>query len=289
MIIAQISDTHIALDTRGADQRIRDFEATIADVNALDPAPDVILHTGDIVHNGRPEEYAEAARIIGKAHRPVYVIPGNKDHRANLRAAFAPRGYLDPSAEFVEYAVEDYPVRLIAVDTLNPGSNKGAFCPARAKRLIELIDAETTKPIAAFMHHPPFEVPVGPDALNFETPEMMARLRQALQYSGRIVAVFSGHVHRGTAGYVGNIRATVVPCVATRLRKGDYPAHLRSCPVYHVHRFYPLRGFATETRIVETPGASTGRVMPTGLPAAITELEEPYHTKLLERFDGAIR
>lgn len=256
MIIAQISDTHIALDTPDADRRILDFEATIADVNALDPAPDVIFHTGDIVHNGQSEEYAEAVRILDKAHRPVYVIPGNKDHRANLHAAFASRGYLDPNCEFIEYAVEDYPVRLIAVDTLNTHSNKGDFCPARAKRLIELIDAETTRPIAAFAHHPPFEVPVGPDALNFETPEMMARLRQALQRSGRVVSVFSGHVHRGTAGCVGNIRATVVPCVATTLRKGDYPAYLRSCPIYHVHRFDPLRGFATESRIVENDGSA---------------------------------
>ncbi len=61
MIIAQISDTHIALDTPDAERRLRDFERTIADINALDPAPDVIVHTGDIVHNGRPDEYAEAA------------------------------------------------------------------------------------------------------------------------------------------------------------------------------------------------------------------------------------
>ena len=33
MIIAQISDTHIALDTPDAQQRIQDFELTIADIN----------------------------------------------------------------------------------------------------------------------------------------------------------------------------------------------------------------------------------------------------------------
>ena len=38
MIIAQISDTHIALDTPDADQRIRDFALTVADINRLDPA-----------------------------------------------------------------------------------------------------------------------------------------------------------------------------------------------------------------------------------------------------------
>jgi 3',5'-cyclic-AMP phosphodiesterase len=250
MIIAQISDTHIAWDTPDADQRLRDFERTIADINALDPAPDVIVHTGDIVHNGRPDEYAQAVAILAKARAPVYVIPGNKDERANLRAAFAARGYLSPGSEFIDYAVEDYPVRLIAVDTLNTGSNRGDFCPERARRLIDMLDAETTKPIAVFAHHPPFEVPVGPDPLNFETPEMMARLRQALQHSGRVVAVFSGHVHRGTAGHIGNIPATVMPSIATTLRKGEYPAHMKLRPVYHIHRFDPAWGFVTESRIV---------------------------------------
>jgi 3',5'-cyclic-AMP phosphodiesterase len=252
MIIAQISDTHIALDTPDADQRIRDFERTIADINALDPAPDVIVHTGDIVHNGRSDEYAEAAAILAKARAPVYVLAGNKDDRANLRTAFSARGYLSRDSEFIGYAVEDYPVRLIAVDTLSTASNKGDFCPERAKRLIDMIDAETTKPIAVFAHHPPFAVPVGPDPLNFETPEAMARLARALQHSGRVVAVFSGHVHRGTAGHVGSIPATVMPSVATTLRKGEYPADMKNRPVYHVLRFDPAWGLIVEARVVGT-------------------------------------
>ena len=260
MIIAQISDTHLALDTPDADQRIRDFARTIADINALDPAPDVIVHTGDIVHNGRPNEYAQAVAILAKASAPVYVLAGNKDDRANLRAAFSAGGYLVPDSEFIDYAIEEYPVRLIAVDTLSSGSNKGDFCPERVRRLIDLIDAETTKPIAVFAHHPPFKVAVGPDPINFETPEIMARLRQALQHSGRVVAVFSGHVHRAAEGHVGSIPATVVPCIATTLRKGEYPAHMKMRPVYHVHRFDPVWGFVTEARIVGAgPSAASTR------------------------------
>jgi 3',5'-cyclic-AMP phosphodiesterase len=252
MIIAQISDTHIALDTPDADHRLRDFERTLADINSLDPAPDVIFHTGDIVHNGRPHEYLEAARILAKAKPPVYVIPGNKDDRTNLRAAFSPCGYFEPSSDFIEYVVESYPVRLIAVDTLNTHSNKGAFSPGQAKRLIDFIDAESTKPIAVFTHHPPFYVQVGPDPLNFEKPDMMARLRQSLQHSGRVVAVISGHVHRGTAGHIGNIPAIVMPSIATTLRKGEYPSKMKARPVYHIYRFDSVWGFAAETRIVDT-------------------------------------
>ncbi len=231
MIIAQISDTHIALDTPDADQRIRDFERTIADINALDPAPDVIFHTGDVVHNGRPDEYAEAVRILepgqgaGLRHSRQQGRPGQP-----ARGLFASAAISTPDSDFIEYAVEDYPVRLIAVDTKNATSNKGDFCPERAKRLTDLIDAETTKPIAVFAHHPPFMVPVGPDPLNFETPEMMERLCQALQHSERVAAVFSGHVHRPAEGHVGRIPAVVVPCIATPLRKGEYPPRIKGRP-----------------------------------------------------------
>lgn len=252
MIIAQISDTHIALDTPDADQRIRDFASTIADINALEPAPDVIVHTGDIVHNGRQDEYALAAATLAGAHAPVYVMVGNKDNRANLREAFSACGYLAPNSDFVDYAIDDYPVRLIALDTLSSASNKGDFCRERVRNLIDLIDAETTKPIAVFTHHPPFEVTVGPDPLHFETRDIMSGLRRALQHSGRVVAVFSGHVHRAAAGHVESIPATVMPSIATTLRKGEYPTDMKKRPIYHVHRFDPVRGFATETRVVGT-------------------------------------
>jgi 3',5'-cyclic-AMP phosphodiesterase len=268
MIIAHISDTHLALDTPDAERRMRDFASTIADINALDPAADVIVHTGDIVHNGRQGEYAQAAALLAKARAPVYVLPGNKDDRANLRAAFSARGYLAPNSEFIDYAVEDYPVRLIALDTLKPGGNRGEFRPQQARRLIELIDAEPARPIAVFTHHPPFEVTVGPDRFHFETMESMARLRDALQHSGRVVAIFSGHVHRGTAGQVGRIPASVVPCIATTLRKGEYPAPMKTRPVYHLHRFDPAWGFATETRIVRTDSSAASERRTALTPAA---------------------
>jgi 3',5'-cyclic-AMP phosphodiesterase len=259
MIIAQISDTHIALDTPDADQRMRDFAITVADINALDQVPDVIVHTGDIVHNGRQDEYAQAVATLAKARAPVHVLAGNKDNRANLHAAFSARGYLAPDSDFIDYAIDDYPVRLIALDTMSSSSNKGDFCPERVRRLIDLIDAETTKPIAVFMHHPPFEVTVGPDRLHFETSEIMSRVRRALEHSGRVVAVFSGHVHRAAAGYVGSIPAAVMPCIATTLRRGEYPPHMKIRPVYQIHRFDPVWGFATETRVVgaEPSAAST--------------------------------
>jgi 3',5'-cyclic-AMP phosphodiesterase len=258
MIIAQISDTHINFDTPDSDQRIQDFELTIADINALDPRPDVIVHTGDIVHNGRGDEYAQSLTALAKARAPVYVVAGNRDDRVKLRETYSACGYFAAESDYIDYAIDHFPVRLIALDTLSSRSNKGDFCLRRARRLINLIDADITKPIAVFTHHPPFEVTVGSDRLHFETPEIMSRLRNALQHSEQVVGVFSGHVHRAAVGHVGRIPATVMPCIATTLRRGEYPAPMKLRPVYHIHRFDPVWGFATETRIVA--GAAAGGI-----------------------------
>jgi len=266
LIIAQISDTHLALDTPDAERRMRDFASTIADINALDPPADVIVHTGDIVHNGRQDEYAQARALLAKARAPVYVLPGNKDDRANLRAAFFARDC--PVSEFIDYAVEDFPVRLIALDTLKPGANRGDFRVQQARRLTELIDAEPHKPIAVFTHHPPFEVTVGPDRFHFETMESMLRLREALQHCERIIAVFCGHVHRAAAGQIGRTPASVVPCIATTLRKGDYPPPMKTRPVYHLHRFDPAWGFVTGSRIVGAERSAARGQKPASISAA---------------------
>ena len=113
-----------------------------------------------------------------------------------------------------------------------------------------MIDAETAKPIAVFAHHPPFVVPVGPDPIHFDPPDAMTRLAEALQHSDRIIALFSGHVHRPAEGRVGKVPAIVMPCIATTLRKGDYPAAMKTRPIYYLHRYEPAWGFITEARVV---------------------------------------
>lgn len=253
MIIAQISDTHIALDAPDAKRRLADLECTIAGINKLDPGPDAIVHTGDIVHNGQLNEYEQAQAILTTARAPVYALCGNKDDRTNLRATFSVGGYLASDFAYIQYSIDDYPVRLIGVDTQGSG-NKGSFCRERLEHLADLIEADVTeKPIAIFTHHPPFLVTEGPEAFHFESPDTMSMLRCELSRSGRVVAIFSGHVHRATFGSVESIPATVVPAIATTLRRGQYPPSLTGRPVYQVHRFNPLGGFATETRIAGKP------------------------------------
>ena len=251
MIIAQISDTHIATDLPDAEIRRSDLERVIADINRLDPLPDAIVHTGDITQHGRIEEYRIVEAALSKARMPFYLVPGNKDSRANLWAVFSPLGFLPADFPFLQYAIESHPVRILVLDTIANDSNKGDYCETRIRHLAALMDADPQRPIAAFTHHPPFEVMVGPESLHYKDLDALDRVRGALQHSKHVAGIFSGHVHRATRGFVGTIPASIVQCVATPLRKGEYPDRMRARPIYHVHRFEPGYGFASETRIVD--------------------------------------
>jgi 3',5'-cyclic-AMP phosphodiesterase len=57
---------------------------------------------------------------------PVFVIPGNHDARQPLREAFRADGYL-PADGHLRFAIEGYPLRLVALDTLVAGKHHGSL------------------------------------------------------------------------------------------------------------------------------------------------------------------
>ncbi|WP_242469881.1 metallophosphoesterase [Rhodospirillum rubrum] len=85
MLIAQTSDLHIrppgmlvggVVDTAAA------LEACVAHLQALPLRPDLLLITGDLTQQGRPEEYAHLRRLLAPLGLPLLVCPGNHDDRA---------------------------------------------------------------------------------------------------------------------------------------------------------------------------------------------------------------
>src|SRR6476620_6574356 len=133
MLIAQITDTHIRMPGRLAYGKVDTtgmLDACVAEFLALDPQPDLIVHTGDLVDFGLPEEYAQFKAIMAPLRAPLLAIPGNHDEREAMRAAFAHEDYL-PTQGFLHYAVERGPLRLIGLDTLVPGEGRGELCAER--------------------------------------------------------------------------------------------------------------------------------------------------------------
>src|SRR5271167_4323159 len=119
MIVIQLSDPHIVAPGELLYGRVDTAEflaRSVAEINRLDPLPDVAVITGDLVDHGDPAEYKRLRALLSPLAMPVVVIPRKHVAREPLRAAFAADGYL-PAKGFRQFTIEDYPVRLVALDT----------------------------------------------------------------------------------------------------------------------------------------------------------------------------
>lgn len=214
MLLAQISDMHVKAEGELLYRRIDTpgfLEQAVAHLNALDPRPDLVVATGDLVEGGKPEEYAHLKRLLAPLAMPVHLIPGNHDARDALREVFADHTYL-PADGFLQYAIEGLPVRLIALDTLVPGKGHGELCKERLDWL-EARLAESDRPTILFMHHPPFDCGISAfDGMRLMQGE--ARLAELVRRHGNVERVMCGHVHRPIQVRWAGTMASIAPSTA---------------------------------------------------------------------------
>jgi 3',5'-cyclic-AMP phosphodiesterase len=256
MLIAQISDMHIKppgellykrIDTAGF------LERAVAHVNALDPRPDVVLATGDLVDSGTVEEYALLRQLLAPLAMPVHLIPGNHDARDALRAVFADHAYL-PRDGFVQYAIDGLPVRLIALDTLVPGKGHGELCAERLDWL-EARLGESDAPTILFMHHPPFDCGID----FFDGMGLMQgrpRLAELVRRHGNVERVMCGHVHRPIQVRWAGTMASIAPSTAHQATldlRDKAPISMKmEPPGIALHLWRPGTGLVTHLSYVGT-------------------------------------
>ena len=85
MLIAQITDTHIKLPGKLAYRKVDTaamLKRCVQELLALEPQPDLVLLTGDLVDLGRPEEYEHLKSILAPIRQRIVAIPGNHDEAA---------------------------------------------------------------------------------------------------------------------------------------------------------------------------------------------------------------
>ena len=219
MIVAQITDTHLTADGFLHHIAVNDkLRAVIHRLNALTPSPDIILATGDLTADGKPEEYEQLREILGDARAPVYLIPGNHDDLAALRTHLPRHTYLPPDG-FAHYVVDDHPLALIGLDTTAPGTHRGEMCADRLAWLEARLEERRERPVLIFMHHPPFRSGIWwMDAIGLKGRRKLSGL---LRHYDNIERVVCGHLHRPIqtrwAGTVGSVAPSTAFFVALDL------------------------------------------------------------------------
>lgn len=251
MLIAQISDTHILSQESGqpaASLRADCLRRCVADIN--EQRPDAVVFTGDTTQHGSPEEYALLRELLAPLESPLYLVPGNRDDKKVLRAAFSDHPELPGTGDFLHYAVEHHSVRLVAIDSTAPGERKGRFCARRQDWLDAVLGEQPERPTLLFIHHPPFDVGdhyVG----GYRRPEEAAALADIVGRHPQVAALLCGHVHWPVEFRWAGTEARIMPSVAVDVRKGVDESEARGRPIYLLHRLPDEAGIVSEARMVD--------------------------------------
>jgi Icc protein len=250
--IAQISDLHIKRPGELAYQKVDTAAALarlVAQLNAMQPRPAVVVASGDLVDRGLPEEYVHLKRLLEPLALPLAVIPGNHDARAPLRAAFPEQPYADPDGA-LNLSITLEQLDLVLLDSSVPGEPHGLLDAATLTWLDQTLARSTDRPALVFLHHPPFATGI-------------AHMdRQALRNSDDLAAfigrhrrtrlVAAGHVHRAVLTSFAGVAATICPApnhaVDLDLIEARVPSLRIDPPGFHLHVW--LEGTSEQGQLV---------------------------------------
>ncbi len=257
VLLAQITDLHVvedgalamgAMDTNAALARCVDR------INRFLPSVDLVIATGDLTHDGRPEQYAMLRRLLAPLAARLLLLPGNHDDREALRAAFANDPRL-PAAEpvFLHYVAAVGPLRLIALDTVVAGAGGGRLCPVRLGWLAARLAEAPEAPTVIAMHHPPFVTGIGfMDRLGLEGRDDLAGVLARYRNIERILC---GHVHIPIVSRFAGTVASIGPGTAHQgylaLDQQQSDAWTREPPAFQLHSWQPPGGLVSYTAYIE--------------------------------------
>ncbi|WP_432476440.1 phosphodiesterase [Nocardioides sp. GXQ0305] len=194
--IAHLSDPHLLAD--GARQYgVVDPEPglrlALERLGRLDPAPDVLVLTGDLADKAEPAAYARLLELVepvaDRLGAQVVWTMGNHDERAPYaRGLF---GSDDDGPQDRAYDVGG--LRVLALDTSVPGYHHGSLTPDQLAWLADHLADPAEHGTVLAMHHPPIPVPMLPAA---EIIELLDQQPLAGIVAGSDVrAILGGHFH----------------------------------------------------------------------------------------------
>ena len=155
----------------------------------------------------------------------------------------------------MQYTADIGEVRLIALDSMEPGQSAGTLCAARLAWLAAQLDAARTRPVIVALHHPPFDCGIGHmDAIRLDAQAAQA-LEALIAQHPNVERVICGHVHRPMFVRFGGTVASAVPAPAHQVTldlAADAPSTFTlEPPAFALHRYDVRGGVVTHHAYVE--------------------------------------
>ena len=258
-LFVQISDTHIGFDKAANPDPLKTLTEAKGKIMALSTAPKLIIHTGDISHLSRADEFDTADQMLRDLPAPVRFVPGEHDTLDEGGGKL----YLDRYGKGTKgngwYSYDLDGVHFIALVNVfdfkpNQEATLGADQLAWLKDDLRAVSKST--PIVVYTHIPLWDIyaPWGWGTSDAELAIAMLR-----PYGS--VTVLNGHIHQIMQKVEGNItfhtaRGTAYPQPAPGT--APTPGPLVVAPE-------ALRNYLGVSSILVTPGASALAIHDTAL------------------------
>ena len=229
MHIAHLTDTHIVpkgdLLNGTIDTGARLTQA-VTFINNLSPKADAVLVCGDLVNEADQASYDHLLELLAPLNSPHFLIPGNHDDRTVMQDLFGGAPFFPVTEGFAQYVVDDFPVRLIALDSTIIGKERPDYCDARAAWLKDTLAQDKNTPTLAMIHHPPIYTGIG--FYDQIAPQGWTKsLHELIAAHDNVKLVACGHVHSFVNGQIGQARvssaAGLLFCWAQKLAKMPPP------------------------------------------------------------------
>ncbi|MFJ4246661.1 metallophosphoesterase family protein [Pseudomonas sp. NPDC089741] len=199
----QISDSHIGFNKEANPEPVKTLQVAIDKVIALPKTPALILHTGDITHLSKAEEFDTAAQLLKALPATVHYVPGEHDTLDAGGGALYLQRYGKGTKGNGWYSFDDHGVHFIAlVNVFN--FQAGREANLGADQLAWLADdlraVSSSTPIVVFTHIPLWTIYQPWGWGTEDGDQAIAMLRK---YGS--VTVLNGHIHQVIQKVEGNI------------------------------------------------------------------------------------
>lgn len=277
--VIQLSDTHIVPAGQlyhGMVDTLRNVAAAFDQIerSGLDVA--ALLVTGDLTDTGDAASYRRLRTLVdaraGALGVPVVYLMGNHDDRAVFREAILDAA---PRTEPVDQVRRVGDLRIVALDSTEPGEALGELSDAQLAWLAAELATPAPAGTVLALHHPPVPSPVGLlNAMVLVRPERLARVIAGSD----VRIVLAGHSHHVSAGAIAGV-----------------PVHVAGSVAYAAHPLGPAGGYrgvtgGLFTRVDLYPGSGDqpGPAVATAIPVAPGEKIYELTRETLARQAGLV-
>jgi hypothetical protein len=203
-LFVQISDTHIGFHKDANPDVNGTLSASIELINRMPVQPAMVLHTGDITHLSKPEEFSLAhALLSGLRTSELHTVPGEHDTAdAGVKEYFARYGAASGNKGY--YSFDHSGVHFLALINVLQAADGGAgYLGAEqlAWAMADLRARSASTPIVVFAHMPLWTVY---EPWGWRTTDSEPLLQELRRFGS--VTVLNGHIHQIVQKTEGNIR-----------------------------------------------------------------------------------